>query len=100
MGDDDAGGYTGPATVTVDGRGPVEVVLDRVRRGDADLDGVPAALLGAVERALAVRPADRPHALRAARDERLTALRGLNERRAFVRQAERLLRRVSAPAPR
>ncbi len=42
------------------GGGPVEAVLDRVRRGDADLDGVPAALLGAVRRALAVDPADRP----------------------------------------
>ena len=42
------------------GTGPVEAVLDRVRRGDADLDGVPAALLDAVRRALAVDPDDRP----------------------------------------
>lgn len=34
MGDDDAGGYTGPATVTVDGRGPVEVSVQLVGHFD------------------------------------------------------------------
>jgi serine/threonine protein kinase len=42
------------------GRGPIEVVLDRVRRGEADLDGVPAALVGALTRALQVEPGRRP----------------------------------------
>ncbi|MEH3157031.1 MAG: DUF4873 domain-containing protein [Gordonia paraffinivorans] len=34
MGDDDAGGYTGPATVTVDGRRPVEVSVQLVGHFD------------------------------------------------------------------
>lgn len=42
-----------------------------------------------------LRPADRPHALRAARDERSAALRSLKERRAFARHADRLLRRLT-----
>lgn len=56
------------------GRGPVEVVLDRVRRGEADLDGVPAGLLDVLSRGLEVDPARRPvpGELRAA----VTALRG------------------------
>ena len=42
------------------GRGPLEAVLDRVRRGQADLDGVPAALVPVLTRALSVEPAARP----------------------------------------
>jgi len=42
------------------GRGPIEAVLDRVRRGQADLDGVPAALVPVLARALSVDPAHRP----------------------------------------
>lgn len=42
------------------GRGPVEVVMDRVRRGEADLEGVDSALRPVLGSALAVRPADRP----------------------------------------
>jgi len=42
------------------GRGPMEVVLDRVRRGSADLGGVPAALVPVLSAALAVDPAQRP----------------------------------------
>ena len=42
------------------GRGPIEAVLDRVRRGQVDLDGVPAALVPVLARALSVDPAHRP----------------------------------------
>ncbi|MFC5997803.1 serine/threonine-protein kinase [Quadrisphaera sp. GCM10027208] len=42
------------------GRGPVDVVLDRVRRGDADLEGVPAGLLHVLRRGLEVDPLRRP----------------------------------------
>ena len=42
------------------GRGPVDVVLDRVRRGDADLEGVPAGLLDVLRRGLEVDPLRRP----------------------------------------
>jgi serine/threonine protein kinase len=42
------------------GRGPVDAVLDRVRRGEPDLDGVPAALVPVLTRGLAVDPARRP----------------------------------------
>lgn len=44
------------------GTGPVEVVLDRVRRGAADLDGVPEPMRSALASALAVDPAARPPA--------------------------------------
>jgi serine/threonine protein kinase len=44
------------------GTGPVEVVLDRVRRGAADLDGVPEPMRSALGSALAVDPAARPPA--------------------------------------
>ncbi|WP_432489210.1 protein kinase domain-containing protein [Kineococcus sp. SYSU DK018] len=43
------------------GSGPMEVVLDRVRRADVDLTGVPADLRGPLLAALAVNPAHRPH---------------------------------------
>jgi Protein kinase domain len=42
------------------GRGPVEAVLDRVRRGQADLDGVPAELVPVLTSALCPDPVDRP----------------------------------------
>ena len=42
------------------GDGPTEAVLDRVRRGDADLRGVPEALLDVVRRGLSPDPARRP----------------------------------------
>ncbi|MEZ0491334.1 protein kinase [Kineococcus sp. TBRC 1896] len=42
------------------GTGPMEVVLDRVRRADVDLSGVPADLRGPLLAALAVNPAHRP----------------------------------------
>ncbi len=42
------------------GSGPMEVVLDRVRRADVDLTGVPADLRGPLLAALAVNPAHRP----------------------------------------
>jgi serine/threonine protein kinase len=56
------------------GRGPLEVVLDRVRRGAPDLDGVPAVLVPVLAAALSPDPADRPKpgALRRA-TERLRA---------------------------
>ncbi|WP_205706978.1 protein kinase domain-containing protein, partial [Kineococcus vitellinus] len=43
------------------GTGPMEVVLDRVRRADVDLSGVPADLRGPLLAALAVNPSHRPH---------------------------------------
>ncbi|PRY11070.1 serine/threonine-protein kinase [Kineococcus rhizosphaerae] len=43
------------------GSGPMEVVLDRVRRADVDLSEVPADLRGPILAALAVNPAHRPH---------------------------------------
>ncbi len=42
------------------GRGPLEVVLDRVRRGAPDLDGVPAVLVPVLAAALSPSPDDRP----------------------------------------
>ncbi|NIZ89563.1 serine/threonine protein kinase [Kineococcus rubinsiae] len=42
------------------GKGPMEVVLDRVRRADVDLSGVPGELRAPLLAALAVDPADRP----------------------------------------
>lgn len=42
------------------GRGHAMAVLDRVRRGDHDLDGVPAELSGLLHACLAVEPGDRP----------------------------------------
>ena len=42
------------------GRGPMEVVLDRVRRGEFDLDGVPAGLVDVLARGLDPDPAARP----------------------------------------
>ncbi|MFP5334368.1 MAG: serine/threonine-protein kinase [Actinomycetes bacterium] len=42
------------------GRGPAEAVMERVRRGEADLDGVPAGLLHVLRRGLDVEPARRP----------------------------------------
>ena len=42
------------------GKGPVEVVMDRVRRGQVDLDGVEEPLLSAIRAALTVDPTDRP----------------------------------------
>jgi hypothetical protein len=42
------------------GTGPDAVVLDRIRRGEHDLAGVPARLAGILHRALAVEPDRRP----------------------------------------
>ena len=42
------------------GRGPAMAIMDRVRRGEHDLTGVPADLLPHVERCLAPEAADRP----------------------------------------
>lgn len=42
------------------GKGPVMAVLDRVRRGEHDLSGVPVPLRGLVEECLAPEPLDRP----------------------------------------
>ncbi|WP_345713835.1 serine/threonine-protein kinase, partial [Kineococcus glutinatus] len=42
------------------GRGPMEVVLDRVRRGEADLAGLPPELGRLLSAALAVNPSHRP----------------------------------------
>ncbi|PPK90789.1 serine/threonine protein kinase [Kineococcus xinjiangensis] len=42
------------------GRGPMEVVLDRVRRGEADLAGLPPELSRLLSAALAVNPSHRP----------------------------------------
>ncbi len=61
------------------GRGPLEVVLDRVRRGAADVEGAPEALLPVLTAGLAADPARRPRpgALRRAvqqlRDDTLAA---------------------------
>ena len=44
------------------GRGPMDVVLDRVRRGQADLSGVDQRLVPLLRAALSPVPADRPHA--------------------------------------
>lgn len=47
------------------GRGPAMAIMDRVRRGEHDLSGVPAELLPMIESALSPDPAARPplHAL-------------------------------------
>jgi serine/threonine protein kinase len=45
------------------GRGPMDVVIDRVRRGSCDLSGVDERLRPLLAAALAVEPARRPHAL-------------------------------------
>ena len=50
------------------GTGAPDVVAFRVMSGEHDLDGVPAALLGIVERALAQEPDDRPSAAEAAQE--------------------------------
>ena len=42
------------------GRGPLEVVLDRVRRGAADVQGAPAVLVPVLLAALSVDPRQRP----------------------------------------
>jgi len=44
------------------GRGPMDVVLDRVRRGQADLSGVDQRLVPLLEAALSPNPAGRPQA--------------------------------------
>ncbi len=51
------------------GRGPMDVVIDRVRRGQSDLDGVDARLRPLLTAALSVEPSLRPSA-----DEVLAAL--------------------------
>ena len=45
------------------GRGPMDVVIDRVRRGQCDLSGVDERQQPLLAAALAVEPARRPHAL-------------------------------------
>lgn len=42
------------------GRGPLEVVFDRVRRGAPDLDGAPSVLVPVLQAALSPQPAERP----------------------------------------
>lgn len=42
------------------GKGPAMAIMDRVRRGEHDLTGVPPDLLGMVEQCLSADPADRP----------------------------------------
>lgn len=42
------------------GSGPALAVMDRVRRGEHDLTGVPQPLAGLLDRALSIDPADRP----------------------------------------
>ena len=42
------------------GRGPSMAIMDRVRRGEHDLSGVPASLLPLLRACLAPNPADRP----------------------------------------
>uniref|UniRef100_UPI0012978F41 serine/threonine-protein kinase n=1 Tax=Cumulibacter manganitolerans TaxID=1884992 RepID=UPI0012978F41 len=54
-------GYAATGTAP-SGRGPIEVVLDRIRRGELRLDGVDGDLRPLLEDCLAVRPADRPSA--------------------------------------
>jgi len=44
------------------GRGPMQVVLDRVRRGQADLSGVDQRLAPLLQAALSPNPTRRPHA--------------------------------------
>jgi len=44
------------------GRGPMPVVLDRVRRGQADLSGVDQRLAPLLQAALSPTPTERPHA--------------------------------------
>ena len=44
------------------GRGPMDVVLDRVRHGQADLSGVDPRLAPLLQAALSPRAAERPHA--------------------------------------
>lgn len=44
------------------GRGPMDVVIDRVRRGDSDLDGVDPRLQPLLAAALDINPARRPEA--------------------------------------
>ncbi len=44
------------------GRGPMDVVLDRVRRGQADLSGVDQRLVPLLQAALSPSAGDRPHA--------------------------------------
>jgi serine/threonine protein kinase len=44
------------------GRGPMPVILDRLRRGQADLSGVDQALLPLLRAALSPVPTERPHA--------------------------------------
>ncbi|MEV7127799.1 serine/threonine-protein kinase [Streptomyces sp. NPDC093260] len=50
------------------GVGAPDVVAFRVMSGEADLDGVPTALRGIVEKALSREPGDRPSAAEAARE--------------------------------
>ncbi|MFE5187871.1 hypothetical protein [Streptomyces sp. NPDC056628] len=50
------------------GVGAPDVVAFRVMSGEADLDGVPTALRGVVEKALSKEPADRPSAAEAAHE--------------------------------
>jgi hypothetical protein len=45
-------------------------------------------------------PHERPHALRAAQAARQQALKALRDRRAYARDARRMLRQLQRPAPR
>ncbi|MFE9219531.1 protein kinase [Streptomyces lavendulae] len=64
------------------GSGAPDVVAFRILSGEADLDGVPAALREVLEEALAKDPEDRPTAARAA--ERCTALLGAHATQVLV----------------
>ncbi|WP_432562271.1 serine/threonine-protein kinase [Kineococcus sp. SYSU DK003] len=74
------------------GGGPMEVVLDRVRRADVDLSGVPVDLRGPILAALAVNPAHRPHP-----DALLRALDGATT--GPQQQASAAERTTAVPAP-
>ncbi|MGI9156680.1 MAG: protein kinase domain-containing protein, partial [Marmoricola sp.] len=69
------------------GKGPAMAIMDRVRRGEHDLSGIPEPLAGLLRQALAPDPLDRPGL-----HEILVWLRGQQERTAVSRPA-------AAPAP-
>ena len=73
------------------GKGPVEVVMDRVRRGQVDLDGVEEPLLSAIRAALTVDPTDRPSG------DELAGLLLNGSANAPARLAEALTTRVPPP---
>jgi serine/threonine protein kinase len=78
------------------GRGPAMAIMDRVRRGEHDLTGVPADLLPHVERCLAPEAADRPELAAV-----LSSLRGgLRPRRRDPSTGRSTSRPCRSPSPR